>query len=202
MENNLEANIPLLVPDVTFEDVYGSEKEKSELQKFILYSVKLSFDRRDLFPLGHFRDVKILLCGPKGTDMFHLAMAAAKEICAKFIPVNCREHSGEIENYVFLGGSDENRGRALIKAIFSKAEKNVPYVIFLNNIDAIKDAQSDNDYSTEEYEKHHYLRQPLLNELNVCREKRRDGVIVIAATNRFDLLDVYIFGKFLKRIET
>jgi ATP-dependent Zn protease len=74
-------------------------------------------------------------------------------------------------------------------------------VIFLKNIDAIKDAQSNTDYSTEEYAKHHYLRQPLLNELNVCREKRRDGVIVIAATNRFDLLDVYIYGKFLKRIE-
>jgi SpoVK/Ycf46/Vps4 family AAA+-type ATPase len=89
MENDLERNIPLIFPDVTFEDVYGSEIEKSELQKFILYSVKLSFDRRDLFPLGHFRDVKILLCGPEGTDMYHLAMAAAKEIQAKFIPVNC-----------------------------------------------------------------------------------------------------------------
>jgi cell division protease FtsH len=202
MENDLEPNIPLLVPDVTFEDICGSEKEKSELQRFILDSVKSSFDRHDLFPLVHFRDVKILLSGYKGTDMFHLAMAAAKEIGAKFIPVNYREQSGEIEDYIHLGGSDKNRGRTLIKAIFSKAEKNIPCMIFLNNIDAIKDAQSNGDYSTKEYANHHYLRQPLLNELNICREKRRDGVIVIAATNRFDLLDVNIYGKFYKRIET
>jgi SpoVK/Ycf46/Vps4 family AAA+-type ATPase len=190
-----ELFIPLLEPDVSFDDLYGIEKRKSTLWKYIVYSVKLSFERPDLFPLGNLRDAKILLCGPPEIDMYHLAMAVAKELCARFIPMNCRETDNETDNYLFLDGVEK------IKAVFSKAENNVPCVIFLKNIDSIRTPASNGEYSDEDFLKHNRFRYPLLKELNVCREKRREGVIVLASTNRFDLLDVYIYGKFVERFD-
>jgi SpoVK/Ycf46/Vps4 family AAA+-type ATPase len=201
METDLEQSIPLLEPTVTFDEVKVSEKAKSELNKYLLDSVMLSFERPNLFPLGSFKDAKILLIGPKGTDMLHLAMAGAKAIHAKFIPITFEIKQDNPEKQICLGSPDKDRDRNLIKAVFSKAEKNTPCVIFLDNIDAIKDAQSEDDYLSEEYQKYHHLRYPLLDQLNVCREKRREGVIIIAATSNYDLLDVYIYGKFFKKIE-
>jgi SpoVK/Ycf46/Vps4 family AAA+-type ATPase len=201
METDLEQSIPLLEPTIAFAEVKVSEKAKAELNRYLLYSVILSFERRDLFPLGTFKDPKILLIGPKGTDMLHLAMAAASVMHAKFIPITFEIKQDNPGKQIYLGSPDKDRDRNLIKAVFSKAEKNRPCVIFLDNIDAIKDAQSEDDYLSEEYQKFHHLRYPLLEQLNVCREKRREGVIIIAATSRYDLLDVYIYGKFFKKIE-
>jgi AAA+ superfamily predicted ATPase len=113
--------------------------------------------------------------------MYHLAMAIAKELDARFIPMNCREPKNQDENCMFLGGYER------IKAVFSKAEKNVPCLIFLKDIDAIVENCR--------------LERPLIDELNISMEKRREGVFVVASTSRVDLLNVYIYGKFFARLE-
>lgn len=195
MDTEPENYIPLLEPDVSFDDLYGPEKKKSPLWQFVVCFVKLSFERPDLFPLGHNRDAKILLSGPPQVDMHHLAMAIAKELNAQLISTNCRDPQNETANSLFLDGPER------IRAVFSKAEKNVPCVIFLKDIDAIKTPRSNSEYLDEDFLKYRNLRSPLLQELNVCREKRREGVIVVASTSKYDLLDVYIYGKFIKHFE-
>jgi len=178
----MELNIPVLKPSISFDDVYGSGKDRSELRWFVVDSVKASFEHPELFPLGHFRDVKILLCGMPETSMPHIAMAIANEIRANFIPVNCRLPKDDDDGVPFRGKPDQ------IKAIFSMAEKTVPSVLFLDNIDAVSWQELESQNGGLGY------RHQLLDELN----KRLDGVIVVAATNRYDLLDIYIIGKFAK----
>jgi len=113
--------------------------------------------------------------------MPHIAMAIANEIRANFIPVNCRLPKDD-DCAPFRGKPDQ------IKAIFSMAEKTVPSVLFLDNIDAVSWQELESQNGGLSY------RHQLLDELN----KRRDGVIVVAATNRYDRLDIYIIGKFAK----
>jgi cell division protease FtsH len=185
MECCSEHPIPVLEPDVTFDDVYGSGMKKSELRRYITWCVKLSFDRPDLFPLGHDRDAQILLCGPPTADVFHIAMAIAKEVNARFIPASCKRSESENVDVPFMGGPER------IRAIFARAKANAPCVIFLGDIDAI--TWDEMDPSKGDWNKRFYL----LDELN----HRQDGVIVVASTNRPKLLDIYIYGKFMKRIE-
>ena len=187
MDDDSETNIPVLEPCVSLTDLDEFKQSRIELRKLIL-DIKFSFERPDLFPLGSLRDVKILLYSSSNIDLYHLAIAVAKEVGAKFIPVECRESQNGNEKYMFLDGPNR------IKAIFSKAESSAPCVILLNNIDGISRSE------LRVFEKSSQ-RWQLLAELDVCREKRREGVIVVGTTNRFELLDVYIYGKFQKQIE-
>jgi len=84
MENCSEHFIPILEPNVALNDIYGPGTYKSELQRFVNCFFKSSFGCPDLFPLGHGRNAQILLCGPSTMDMFHIAIAIAKEVNAPF----------------------------------------------------------------------------------------------------------------------
>jgi len=186
MECCSEPPIPVLEPDVTFDDVYGSGMKKSELRRFITWFVKVSFERPELFPFGNgLRDAQILLCGPPTADMFHIAMAITKDLNARFIPTSCKRSESENVDFPFMGGPER------IRAIFAKAKANAPCVIFLGDIDAIM--WDELDPSKGDWDKLFCL----LDTLN----HRQDGVIVVASTNRPELLDIYVYGKFLKRIE-
>jgi SpoVK/Ycf46/Vps4 family AAA+-type ATPase len=184
MKDDAEIDIPLTRPDVSLEDIEGHEQVKLILRDLALM-IRLARERPELTITPRARHTSIFLYGPPGADKLRLAMAMARECGAYFIPVDCRDSQDELTGFIPMGGPER------IKAIFAKAAENIPCTIFLSEIDAI--AHTDNADSPRILAS----RYSLLNELN----RPRDWVVVMAATNRMDLLDVYIWGKFLKQLE-
>lgn len=181
-KDDVDIDIPLTRPDVTLEDIEGHKEVKLVLRD-LAFMMRLARERPELTPLARY--TSILLYGPPGEDKLRLAMAMARECGAYFIPVDCRDSQNELTVFIPMGGPER------IKAIFSKAAENIPCTIFLSEIDAIAHAD---DVDSPRILASRYS---LLNELN----RPRDLVVVMAATDRMDLLDVYIWGKFVKRLE-
>ncbi len=186
MKNDVDIDIPLSKPDISFDDIEGHEEVKLVMKDQALM-IRLSRERPELVPFSRYRGTSILLYGPPGTDKLRLTMAMAKECGAHIILVDCRGTQHELATYIPIGGVER------IKAIFSKAADNIPCIIFLSEIDAISWSLPTDQLDSTFWARRHLL----LNELN----RLKHGVVVIAETNRMDLLDVYIWGKFLKRLE-
>lgn len=173
-----QANLP---PDVFFDDVAGLEEIKEELQEtidFINNTMKYKSMGAKI-PKG------ILFHGPPGTGKTLLAKAVAGETNSNFIYASGSEF---VEKYVGVGAKR-------VRSLFEKAKKDSPSIIFIDELDAIgtkRNSESNN-------EKDQTLNQ-LLVELDGFTSN--ETVIVIAATNRKDLLDEALLrpGRFDRHI--
>lgn len=156
-------------PSTTWEDVGGLENAKSKLREL----VELPLARPDLFSKAGIKPSKgILLSGPSGTGKTLLAKAVANESNANFISVKGPELVSK-----WVGESEKH-----VREIFKKARQVAPAIIFFDEFDSISKARgsSFND-STEK------IVNQLLTELDGVEELEK--VVVIAATNRKDLID-------------
>ncbi len=155
----------------TFEDVVGIEEAKNE----VLDIVHFLKDTQKFFDMGGRVPTGILLCGSPGTGKTLLARAIAGEANASFFSVS---GSSFVEMFVGVGSSR-------VRDLFNKARANRPSIIFIDEIDAIgRQRGSGLGGGNDE-------REQTLNQLLVEMDgfSNQEGVIVVAATNRPDVLD-------------
>ncbi len=169
---------------VTFADVAGAEEEKDELQEVVdfLKSPKKYLDLGAKIPKG------ILLVGPPGTGKTLLARAVAGEAGVPFFSIS---GSDFVEMFVGVGASR-------VRNLFLNAKKKAPCIVFIDEIDAV------GRHRGAGLGGGHDEREQTLNQLLVEMDGfgPNEGVIVLAATNRPDILDNALLrpGRFDRRI--
>jgi cell division protease FtsH len=170
--------------DVKFADVAGHEEPKLELEELRTFLQNpLAYER-----VGAKAPRGVLLIGPPGTGKTLFAKALAGEANASFISV-----SGSDFSNMFIGV-----GRNRIEKLFRLARQKAPCIIFIDEIDSVarKRGASSSDLSRES--------DTTLNQLLVEMDgfKAADGVIVVGATNRIDVLDPALLrpGRFDRHI--
>ncbi|MEG0546671.1 MAG: ATP-dependent zinc metalloprotease FtsH [Oscillospiraceae bacterium] len=168
----------------TFEDVAGADEEKEELQEIVEF-LKNPLDFNDLgarIPKG------VLLVGPPGTGKTLLARAVAGEAGVPFFSIS---GSDFVEMYVGVGASR-------VRDLFGQAKKNSPSIIFIDEIDAVGRHRGAGMGGG------HDEREQTLNQLLVEMDGfgENEGVIIIAATNRPDILDPALLrpGRFDRQV--
>lgn len=167
--------------NISFKDVAGLEEVKEELQEtidFINHSLKYK-------KMGAKIPKGILFHGPPGTGKTLLAKAVAGETHSNFLYASGSEF---VEKYVGVGAKR-------VRSLFEKAKKDSPSIIFIDELDAIgtrRNLESNNE------------KDQTLNQLLVEMDgfSTNEGVIVLAATNRPDVLDHALLraGRFDRRI--
>ena len=169
---------------VTCDDVAGADEEKAELQEVVdfLRDPKKYTDIGARIPHG------ILLVGPPGTGKTLLAKAVAGEADVQFLSIS---GSDFVEMYVGVGASR-------VRDLFNQAKKIAPAIIFIDEIDAVGRKRGSGLGGG------HDEREQTLNQLLVEMDgfDRTEGVIVLAATNRADILDPALLrpGRFDRQI--
>ncbi|WP_457751717.1 CDC48 family AAA ATPase [Thermococcus sp.] len=159
----------LEVPNVHWEDIGGLEDVKQELREAVEWPLKYP---EAFMGLGITPPKGILLYGPPGTGKTLLAKAVANESEANFIAIKGPEVLSK-----WVGESEKN-----IREIFRKARQAAPTVVFIDEIDAIAPRRgTDVNRVTDR------LINQLLTEMDGIQEN--SGVVVIAATNRPDIID-------------
>ena len=171
------------VPKVRWDDIGGNESIKKQLKECVEWPLKYpdSFKRMGIqAPQG------ILLHGPPGWSKTLMAKALATESMLNFISIKGPELFSK-----YVGDTEK-----AIREIFRKARISAPWIIFFDEIDAMASKRGDDDTSVSD----RALWQ-LLTEMDGIEEKAQ--VIVIAATNRIDILDKAILrpGRFDRHIE-
>ena len=174
MNNFGKARTVLGVPDgakVTFADVAGADEEKEELAEV----VDFLRDPTKYTKIGARIPHGILLVGPPGTGKTLLARAVAGEAGVQFLSIS---GSDFMELYVGVGASR-------VRDLFAQAKKIAPAIIFIDEIDAVGRQRGTGMGGG------HDEREQTLNQLLVEMDGfgRTEGVIVLAATNRADILD-------------
>ncbi len=171
-------------PKTTFEDVAGADEEKEELSEL----VEFLKDPGKYNALGARIPKGVLLVGPPGTGKTLLARAVAGEADAPFFSIS---GSDFVEMYVGVGASR-------VRDLFSQAKKHSPSIIFIDEIDAVGRHRGAGMGGG------HDEREQTLNQLLVEMDGFgvNEGVIVIAATNRPDILDPALLrpGRFDRQV--
>ena len=187
MSNFGKARTVLGVPDgakVTFKDVAGADEEKEELQEV----VDFLRDPEKYKQIGARIPHGLLLVGPPGTGKTLLARAVAGEAGVQFLSIS---GSDFVEMYVGVGASR-------VRDLFDQAKKVAPAIIFIDEIDAVGRKRGSGLGGG------HDEKEQTLNQLLVEMDGfgRTDGVIVLAATNRPDILDPALLrpGRFDRQI--
>lgn len=169
---------------VRFSDVAGAEEEKQELVEV----VEFLKDPRRFIELGARIPAGVLLEGPPGTGKTLLAKAVAGEAGVPFYSIS---GSDFVEMFVGVGASR-------VRDLFETAKKNAPAIIFIDEIDAVGRQRGAGMGGG------HDEREQTLNQLLVEMDgfDGNEGVIVIAATNRSDVLDPALLrpGRFDRQI--
>ena len=169
---------------VTFDDVAGAEEEKEELQEI----VEFLRDPQKFTALGARIPKGVLLVGPPGTGKTLIAKAVAGEAGVHFLSIS---GSDFVELYVGVGA-----GR--VRDLFDQAKKDAPAIIFIDEIDAVGRQRGAGLGGG------HDEREQTLNQLLVEMDgfASNEGVIVLAATNRQDILDPALLrpGRFDRQI--
>ena len=169
---------------VTFDDVAGAEEEKAELQEIVDFLK----DPAKFTALGAKVPKGVLLVGPPGTGKTLLAKAVAGEAEVQFLSIS---GSDFVELYVGVGA-----GR--VRDLFDQAKKMAPAIIFIDEIDAV------GRHRGAGLGGGHDEREQTLNQLLVEMDgfTGNTGVIVMAATNRKDILDPALLrpGRFDRQV--
>ena len=187
LQNFGKARTVLGVPDgkkVTFDDVAGADEEKEELKEvvdFLRNPAKFT-EIGARIPHG------LLLVGPPGTGKTLLARAVAGEAGVQFLSIS---GSDFVEMYVGVGASR-------VRDLFDQAKKVSPAIIFIDEIDAVGRKRGSGLGGG------HDEKEQTLNQLLVEMDgfSKNEGVIVLAATNRPDILDPALLrpGRFDRQI--
>ena len=169
---------------VNFTDVAGADEEKEELQEIVqfLQDPKKYLDLGARIPKG------VLLVGPPGTGKTLLARAVAGEAGVQFLSIS---GSDFVELYVGVGASR-------VRDLFEEAKKVAPAVVFIDEIDAVGRQRGAGLGGG------HDEREQTLNQLLVEMDgfSANEGVVVLAATNRADILDPALLrpGRFDRQV--
>ena len=171
---------------VTFKDVAGLEEAKVEIMEIVDF-----LRNADKYKaLGAKIPKGALLAGPPGTGKTLLAKAVAGEANVPFLSIS---GSDFVEMFVGVGASR-------VRDLFDQAKKVAPCIVFIDEIDAIGRARGKNSGFSGNDERENTLNQ-LLTEMDGFQTNT--GVIVLAATNRVDILDKALMraGRFDRQIE-
>lgn len=169
---------------VTFDDVAGADEEKAELQEIVDFLRDPDKFRQIGARIPH----GLLLIGPPGTGKTLLARAVAGEADVQFLSIS---GSDFVELYVGVGASR-------VRDLFDQAKKVAPAIIFIDEIDAVGRKRGSGLGGG------HDEKEQTLNQLLVEMDgfAKNEGVIVLAATNRPDILDPALLrpGRFDRQI--
>ena len=177
-------SLPTGSKKVTFKDVAGADEEKEELEEI----VQFLRDPEKYTALGAHIPKGVLLVGPPGTGKTLLARAVAGEANVAFLSIS---GSDFVELYVGVGASR-------VRDLFDQAKRVAPAIVFIDEIDAVGRQRGAGLGGG------HDEREQTLNQLLVEMDgfSANEGVIVIAATNRKDILDPALLrpGRFDRQI--
>ena len=169
---------------VTFNDVAGADEEKAELQEI----VEFLKNPQKFTAIGARIPKGVLLVGPPGTGKTLIARAVAGEAGVPFLSIS---GSDFVELYVGVGASR-------VRDLFEQAKKNSPSIVFIDEIDAV------GRHRGAGLGGGHDEREQTLNQLLVEMDGfgANEGVIVVAATNRQDILDPALLrpGRFDRQV--
>ena len=177
-------DIPSDGTKVTFKDVAGADEEKEELEEI----VQFLRDPDRYTQLGAHIPKGVLLVGPPGTGKTLLAKAVAGEADVAFLSIS---GSDFVEMYVGVGASR-------VRDLFEQAKKQSPAIVFIDEIDAVGRQRGSGLGGG------HDEREQTLNQLLVEMDgfAANEGVVVLAATNRVDILDPALLrpGRFDRQV--
>ena len=169
---------------VTFNDVAGADEEKAELQEI----VEFLKNPQKFVQIGARIPKGVLLVGPPGTGKTLIARAVAGEAGVPFLSIS---GSDFVELYVGVGASR-------VRDLFEQAKKNAPVIVFIDEIDAVGRQRGAGLGGG------HDEREQTLNQLLVEMDGfgTNQGVVVMAATNRADILDPALLrpGRFDRQV--
>jgi cell division protease FtsH len=169
---------------VTFSDVAGADEEKEELQEIVEF---LRHPKR-FIEIGARIPKGVLLVGPPGTGKTLIARAVAGEAGVQFLSIS---GSDFVELYVGVGASR-------VRDLFEQAKKSAPTIVFIDEIDAVGRHRGAGTGGG------HDEREQTLNQLLVEMDGfgNNEGVVIIAATNRPDILDPALLrpGRFDRQV--
>lgn len=187
MMNFGKSRASLTTPDskkVTFKEVAGLQEEKEDLQEI----VEFLKEPKKYLQVGARIPKGVLLVGPPGTGKTLLAKAVAGEAGVPFFSIS---GSDFVEMFVGVGASR-------VRDLFAEAKKNAPCIIFIDEIDAVARRRGTGMGGG------HDEREQTLNQLLVEMDGFgvNEGIIVMSATNRVDILDPAILrpGRFDRKV--